>query len=178
MEEAPPIICESDKPKEVDNEINFIEEIEFKQDNEEYNIKFGSKENDLIIKVVSESLKEIIHYQKYISLYNIQKIPLFSGYNNVNDIIKVLKGLKFEIEKKNNEITIRFCAFMPNGQNKSIRFNLPRYKLNDREMVKYAFVEIISIKINMKNKEEKYNKEKIKNENVIKKLKEYFKSRS
>ena len=51
-------------------------------------------------------------------------------------------------------------------------------KLNDREMAKYAFEEIISIKINMKNEEEKYNKEKIKNENVIKKLKEYFKSRS
>ena len=67
MEEAPPIICEIDKPKENDNEINFIEEIRFKQDNEEYNIKFGSKKNDLIIKVVSESLKEIIHYQKYIS---------------------------------------------------------------------------------------------------------------
>ena len=45
-------------------------------------------------------------------------------------------------------------------------------KLNDREMVKYAFEEIISIRINMKNEEEKYNKEKIKNENVIKKLKE------
>ena len=172
MEEAPPIICESDKPKEVDNEINFIEEIKFKQDNEEYNIKFGSKENDLIIKVVSESSKEIIHYQKYFSLYNLQKISIFSGYENVNDIIKILKGLKFEIEKKNNEITIRFCAFMQNGQNKFIRFNLPRYKLNDREMVKYAFEEIISIKINMKNKEEKYNKEKIKNENEIKKLKE------
>ena len=114
MEEAPPIICETDKPKEVDNEINFIEEIKFKQDNEEYNIKFGSKGNDLIIKVVSESLKEIIYYQKNFSLYNIQKISLFSGYNNVNDIIKVLKELKFEIEKKNNEITIRFCAFMPN----------------------------------------------------------------
>ena len=127
MEEAPPIICETDKPKEVDNEINFIEEIKFKQDNEEYNIKFGAKENDLIIKVVSESLKEIIHYQKYISLYNIQKIPLFSGYNNVNDIIKVLKGLKFEIEKKNNEITIFFFFYMPNGKSKFIRFNLPRY---------------------------------------------------
>ena len=172
MEEAPPIICETDKPKEVDNEINFIEEIKFKQDNEEYNIKFGSKENDLIIKVVSESLKEIIHYQKYISLYNIQKIPLFSGYNNVNDIIKVLKGLKFEIEKKNNEITIFFFFYMPNGKSKFFRYNLPRYKLNDREMAKYAFEEIISIKINMKNEEEKYNKEKIKNENEIKKLKE------
>ena len=73
MEEAPPIICETDKPKEVDNEINFIEEIKFKQDNEEYNIKFGAKENDLIIKVVSESLKEIIHYQKYIIVYIIYK---------------------------------------------------------------------------------------------------------
>ena len=73
MEEAPPIICETDKPKEVDNEIKLIEEIKFKQDNEEYNIKFGAKENDLIIKVVSESLKEIIHYQKYIIVYIIYK---------------------------------------------------------------------------------------------------------
>ena len=90
----------------------------------------------------------------------------------MNDIINVLKGLKFEIEKKNDELTIRFSAFMPNGQIKSIRFHLPKYILNDREMVKYAFKEIISIKINMKNKKEKYNEEKIKNENEIKKLKE------
>ena len=53
-----------------------------------------------------------------------------------------------------------------------IKLSLKRYKLNDKEMVKYALDEIISIKNNMKNKEEKYNEEKIKNENEIKKLKE------
>ena len=63
MEEAPPIICESEKPKEDDNEINFIEELKIKQDNEEYRIKFETKGNGLIIKVVSESFKNNIHYQ-------------------------------------------------------------------------------------------------------------------
>jgi len=171
-EEAPPIIYETDKPKEDDNEINFIKEVKIKQENEEYNIKFGLKGNDLIFKVISESSKEIIHYQQDYSLCDVQQASIFSGYNNMNDIINVLKGLKFEIEKKNDELTIRFSAFMPNGQIKSIRFHLPKYILNDREMVKYAFEEIISIKINMKNKKEKYNEEKIKNENEIKKLKE------
>ena len=172
MEEAPPIICESEKPKEDDNEINFIEELKIKQDNEEYRIKFETKGNGLIIKVVSESSKEIIHYQQYYNLYDLQKILIFSAYKYVNDIINVLKELKMEIEKKNNEIIIKFNAFMPNGQKRFIKLNLKRYILNDKEMVKYALDEIISIKNNMKNKEEIYNEEKIKNENEIKKLKE------
>ena len=54
MEEAPPIIYETDKPKEDDNEINFIKEVKIKQENEEYNIKFGLKGNDLIFKVIQK----------------------------------------------------------------------------------------------------------------------------
>ena len=172
MEEAPPIIYDTDTPKVDDNEINFIEELKIKQENEEYRIKFETKGNGLIIKVVSESSKEIIHYQQYYNLYDLQKILIFSAYKYVNDIINVLKELKMEIEKKNNEIIIKFNAFMPNGQKRFIKLNLKKYILNDKEMVKYALDEIISIKNNMKNKEEIYNEEKIKNENEIKKLKE------
>ena len=172
MEEAPPIICETEEPKVDSKETNSFEEVKIKQENEEYRIKFETKGNGLIIKVVSESSKEIIHYQQYYNLYDLQKILIFSAYKYVNDIINVLKELKMEIEKKNNEIIIKFNAFMQNGQKRFIKLNLKRYILNDKEMVKYALDEIISIKNNMKNKEEIYNEEKIKNENEIKNLKE------
>ena len=172
MEEAPPIIYDTDKPKVDDNEINFIEEVKIKQENDEYRIKFETKGNGLIIKAVSESFKNNIHYEQYYNLYDLQKFSIFSAYKNVNDIINVLKELKIEIVKKYTEIIIKFNAFMPNGQKRFIKLNLKRYRLNDNEMVKYALDEIISIKNNMKIKEEKYNEEKIKNENEIKKLKE------
>ena len=172
MEEAPPIIYDTDKPKVDDNEINFIEEVKIKQENDEYRIKFETKGNGLIIKAVSESFKNNIHYEQYYNLYDLQKFSIFSAYKNVNDIINVLKELKIEIVKKYTEIIIKFNAFMPNGQKRFIKLNLKRYRLNDNEMVKNALDEIISIKNNMKIKEEKYNEEKIKNENEIKKLKE------
>ena len=99
MEEAPPIIYDTDTPKVDDNEINFIEELKIKQENIEYRIKFEIKGNGLIIKAVSESFKNNIHYEQYYNSYELQKFSIFSAYNNVNDILNVLKELKMEIEK-------------------------------------------------------------------------------
>ena len=172
MEEAEPIYCETDQQKIDNSEIYLIEKVKIKGEKEEYNIKFETKGNGLIIKVISENLKEIINYQQYYSLYDLQKIShIFSAYKNIKDIFKLLKELKFEVEKRNNEIIIKFNTFKP-IQTKLFELYLERYILNDKEMVKYVLEEMIMIKNNMKIKEEKYNEEKIKNEIEIKQLKE------
>ena len=118
MEEAEPIHCETVQQKIDNSEIYLIEKVKIKGENEEYNIKFETKGNGLIIKVISENFKEIINYQQYYSLYDLQNISqIFSAYNNIKDIFKFLKELKFEIEKLNNEIIIKFNAFNRIKQN-------------------------------------------------------------
>ena len=118
MEEAEPIYCETVQQKIDNSEIYLIEKVKIKGENEEYNIKFETKGNGLIIKVISENFKEIINYQQYYSLYDLQNISqIFSAYNNIKDIFKFLKELKFEIEKLNNEIIIKFNAFNRIKQN-------------------------------------------------------------
>ena len=173
MDDAEPAICETFQQM-IDNDgKNYIEEIKIKDENDEYNVKFEAKENGLMIKVSPESLKNLMYYQQYYTLYNLQKISqIFSAYKNIKDVIKVLKDFKFEIQKKNGEVIIKFNAFMPNGQQRLIELNLKKYLSNDKEIVKYVFEEIILMKKDMKKKEEKYNAEIIKNENEIKKLKE------
>ena len=71
MEEAPPLIYDTDKPKVDSKETNSFEEVKIKQENEEYRIKFETKGNGLIIKDVSESFKNNIHYQQYYNLYDL-----------------------------------------------------------------------------------------------------------
>ena len=172
MEEADLINGETVQQKTDNTEIYLIEKVKIKEENEEYNIKFETKGNGLIIKVISSSLKDIINYQQYYSLYDLQMIsPIFSSYKNIKDIFKLLKELKYELEKQNNEIIIKFNTLMPNKK-RLFELGLKRYVLNDKEMVKYVLEEIILIKNNMKIKEEQYNEEKIKNEIEIKKLKE------
>ena len=173
MDDAEPAICETFQQMIDNDEKNYIEEIKIKDENDEYNVKFEAKENGLMIKAAPESLKNLMYYQQYYTLYNLQKISqIFSAYKNIKDVIKVLKDFKFEIQKKNGEVIIKFNAFMPNGQQRLIELNLKKYLSNDKEIVKYVFEEIILMKKDMKNKEEKYKAEKIKNENEIKKLKE------
>ena len=139
MDDAEPAICETFQQMIDNDEKNYIEEIKIKDENDEYNVKFEAKENGLMIKVSPESLKNLMYYQQYYTLYNLQKISqIFSAYKNIKDVIKVLKDFKFEIQKKNGEVIIKFNAFMPNGQKRFIKLSLKRYKLNDKEMVKYV----------------------------------------
>ena len=173
MEYAEPIEYETYQTNIDNNEIKFIEEIKIKMENEKYRIQLGIKENDLVIKVLSENFKDMAYYQHYYTLYELQKISqIFSEYKNVKDIVKVLKDLKFQIEKKINGIIIKFNAFMSDGKSKLVELNLYKHLLDNKELIKYLLDEITSIKKDIKSQKEHYNKEKIEHKSEIKDLKE------
>ena len=174
MEAAEPIQGETPPEKNFDN-INFIEEKIIKNENEDFKIHFGIKQNELIIRITSEKIKELFYYQKaYImkELYNISKI--FSTYKNAEDmIINFFKQLNFEIEKKAEDIMIiKFNAFTPIGQNELIKLELKKIYQDKKHIINYFSEEIKPIKKDIeKIKQKVENLEKgIKEE--IEKLKE------
>ena len=170
MEDAEPIIYET---KESNNEINFIEELKIKKENEEYKMQFGIKENNLVIKVLTENLLDMAYFQRFFTLNELINIShIFSAYKDVKDIIKVLKDLKFDIEKQIDHIIIKFNVFMPNGKTRLIGLNLKKHLLDNKDMIKYLLNEIILIKNDMRNQSEKYNEVIINHDLEIEKLKD------
>ena len=161
MEAAKPIQIETPMPNIDNTKIDFIEELLIKKDKDNYKIQFGTKENNLIIKVISENSKELFYYQQFYSMNELKNLSIiFSMYQSIEDIIKFLKKLKFEINEKNDELLIKFNIFMPDGQNKIIELNLTQYLSNTNYIIKYLLKEIRSIKT-----------DKFKNELEIQKLK-------
>ena len=166
MEAAEPIQIETPMTC-IDNEkINFIEELIIKKEAKEYNIKFGTKENDLVIKVIPQDSKDIVYYQQYFTMNELKNISMiFAIYQSIGDLIKFLKKLQFDIDEKDEELILKFNIFMPDGQNKLIELSLNQCLPNSNHLIKYLLKEIQSIKIIMKN-------EQIKNDSEIKILKE------
>ena len=161
MEAAKPIQIETPMPNIDNTKIDFKEELLIKNDKDKYKIQFGTKENDLVIKVISENSKEFFYYQQFYSMNELKNLSIiFSMYQSIEDIIKFLKKLKFGINEKNDELLLKFNIFMPDGQNKLIELNLTQYLSNTIYIIKYLLKEIHSIKI-----------DKIKNESEIQKLK-------
>ena len=116
MEAAEPIHLETPKSY---SKIDFIEEIVFNNEKDSYKIQLGIKENDLLIKVDSNKSKDIYYYQQSYTINELQNISIvFTMYKTAKEIIAFLKDLKYEIEEKNDNLTIRFNIFMPNGKNK------------------------------------------------------------
>ena len=140
MEAAKPIQIETPMPNIDNAKIDFIEELLIKKDKDEYKIQFGTKENNLVIKVISENSKELFYYQQFYSMNDLKNLSIiFSMYQSIEDIIKFLKKLKFEINEKNEELLIKFNIFMPDGQNKLIELNLTQYLSNTNYIIKYLF---------------------------------------
>ena len=134
MEDAEPIEYET---KESNNDINFIEEIKIKKENEEYKMQLGIKENNLVIKVLPENLLDMIYFQRFFTLNELINISqIFSAYKDVKDIIKGLKDLKFDIEKQIDDIIVKFNVFMPNGKTRLIGLNLKKHLLDNKDMIK------------------------------------------
>ena len=170
MEDAEPKVYET---KESNNDINFIEEIKIKKENEEYKMQLGIKENNLVIKVLPENLLDMIYFQRFFTLNELINISqIFSAYKDVKDIIKVLKDLKFDIEEQIDDIIVKFNVFMPNGKIILIELNLKKHLVDNKDMIKYLLKEIILIKNDMKNQKEIYNEERVKNDSEIKDLNE------
>ena len=118
MEAAKPIQIETPIPSIENTKINFIEELLIKKDKEEYKIQFGIINNNLAIKVSSEKSKDMFYYQQIYTINELKNVSIiFSMYNSIEDIIKFLRKLKFEIDEKNDELLIKFNVFMPDGQN-------------------------------------------------------------
>ena len=121
MEAAAPIKIETPKPSIEEDKIDFIEESFIKNENNEYKIKFGIKENknELVIRIIS---KDIFYYQQNYNINELRNLSkIFALYETVNEIILFLKNLNFEILEKNESLILKFNAFMPDGKSKLLK---------------------------------------------------------
>ena len=73
MEAADPII-KFVTPKLIEDEpkIEYITQLIIKKEKENYALKFGTKENDLVINVINENSKNIFYYQKFLVYQNLK----------------------------------------------------------------------------------------------------------
>ena len=164
MEAAEPIKFKTPSESLIDEKIDFVEELTIKKNNEEYKIQFGIKENQnyLVIKSFSDNSKNMIYYQQSYSIYELRNLSkIFTFYETIKEVISFLKNLKINIEEQNEELIIKFQAFLPNGESKLIEFNLKQQLMNTNNMFKYLLNEIKIIKedmnkeiANLKNKHE------------------------
>ena len=173
MEAAEPIQYETTKANDDNSKIDFVEEMSINKEKKEYKIQLGKKESNkelLVIKVFSDEPEELFYYQQNYTVNELKNLnKIFAIYETVKDIISFLKNLKYEIDEKNEDLILKFNAFMPDGQSKLIELNLKKNSKNPSYIIKYLFEEIKSIKTNM-NKEISSLKNKYESE--IKDLKE------
>ena len=173
MEAAEPIQIETPKPSLDNTKIDFIEELKVNKGNEEYKIQFGIKENDLAIKVENYNSENIYYYQSCYNVLDLQNISMaFSFYKTIKDIISFLKNLKYQIDEKNNDLSLKFNIFTPDGKSQIIELNLKKCLPDTNHLINYLLEEIKTIKINMKLSEENNKIERMNNESEIKTLKE------
>ena len=78
----------------------------------------------------------MFYYQQIYTINELKNVSIiFSMYNSIEDIIKFLRKLKFEIDEKNDELLIKFNVFMPDGQNILIELYLIQYLLNTNHII-------------------------------------------
>ena len=170
MDAAEPIHLETPK---LYSKIDFFEKIMVNNEKDNYKIQLGIIDDNLLIKVESEKSKNIYYYQQCFSINELQNISMiFSMYKTLKEIIAFLKDLKYEIEEKNENLVIKFNIFMPNGKNKLIEIELKKCMRDTNFIINYLLEKIKSLEVNIKNSEEDYKIEKIKNESEIRGLKE------
>jgi len=173
MEAAEPIKIETPKPSLDNTKIDFIEELKVNKGNEEYKIQFGIKDNDLAIKVENYNSENIYYYQSCYNMLELQNVSMvFSFYKTIKDIISFLKNLKYQIDEKNNDLSLKFNIFTPDGKSQIIELNLKKCLPDTNHLINYLLEEIKTIKINMKLSEENNKIERMNNESEIKTLKE------
>ena len=173
---------------ETEKPIIDVDELLINQGNKEYKIQFIANEsynqNEMILKVFQNNSKENYYFSNkynYTDFQNFSKI--FSFYENTKQIIFFLKTLKFEITENNNDLSIKFVIFAPNGQSQLIELNLKKYLLDNKDIINSLIEENKLLKEDIsKNKNEILSKSKneilsLKEENKklweeIKKIKE------
>jgi len=176
MEAAEPIQYETTKPNDDNSKIDFVEEMSINKEKKEYKIQLGKKESNkeiLVIKVFSDEPEELFYYQKNYTVNELKNLSkIFAMYETVKDIISFLKNLKYEIDEKNEDLILKFNAFMPNGKSQLIEMKLQRILLDSNQMINYLHEKIRSIEKSIKNSEECAKEEKNKYESEIKELKD------
>ena len=165
MEAAEPI-CET---PELDEEINFIEEILINNKQKMYKIQLGIKERkkELVVKATNEDTKDIFYFQRGYTSQELQKFSkIFSFYETMKDLIAFLKNQneksKFVVEEKDKDLFIRFKVFLPDGKEKLINFELKKKSREAMDIIKYFYEtiknakkDISSIENKMKSLEDK-----------------------
>ena len=171
MEAAEPIQLITPKTIIDSQKVDFIEELTIKKEKDEYKIQFGESQNNLVIKVVNQSTKDLCYYQKEFSLNELQKLSIvFYPYKTLSNIIPFLINLKYEIEENKDDLNIKFDVFSLDGKSKLIELNLKKYLLDNNHIINYLLEEIKELKLNTQKLEKNFIAEKSKNESEQKAL--------
>ena len=151
MEEFEPIQYETPEPNEEKENIDFYEELKINKENEEYKIQFEIKDNKnkLLIKAFPEFSNDMLCYQHYYTKNELQNLSIiFADQENIKDIITFLKKSKLEVERKIESLIIKCNINISEDKNELVKFNLLKISMDTKQMIKYLFDEIKSIKIN------------------------------
>ena len=179
MEEPNPILNTPIEKEDINN-INYIEELIITQDNKKYRIQFGINEssnnqNQMILKVTPFDIK-YCYFQNIFDLEQLQeKSQIFSFYNNIKDIISLLKTLKYEIQEKDKNLILKINICLQYIENKLIEFNLQQKFLNSEQIIQALLEEnkLLKVDISKNQNEISLLKEDIsKNKNEISSLRE------
>ena len=154
MEPAKPVINTNYENEEL-KIINFVDEINIKNEKDNLIIKFGINgninPNKLVLKANLLPSKDIYFFQNeysYDDFKNLSKI--FLMYDNLKDIISFLKTLKFEFVQREDILYIKFKVFLPNGQNQLIELNLKKQVGDDKDIIKILYKENLFLKEEIK----------------------------
>ena len=119
-------------------EIDFIDEIIFNHENNEYKIKYGTKDNDTMV-VFRVSLNPI-NYDYYQHSVDVREFhdrsKLFSMHKTAKEIIGFLKKTQFEVDIKKTCLILKYTFPVSNGKNEIESFQLNKDTLNDKDMIK------------------------------------------
>ena len=146
MEAPKPVQLQINSPKPYSDEekISFFEELIINQGNESYKLILGKDEikNNLVIKLIVDKSKEIYYFQNKFNMNELQNLSeIFSFYKSTEVIISFLKTLKYEIIEKEEDLSLKFNLFMPNGQNQLIELNLQKILIDSQSIINYLLKE-------------------------------------
>ena len=113
-----------------------------------------------MIKAFPEFSNDMLCYQHYYTKNELQNLSIiFADQENIKDIITFLKKSKLEVERKIESLIIKCNINISEDKNELVKFNLLKISMDTKQMIKYLFDEIKSIKINNDLEKEKHEYE-------------------
>ena len=157
--------------KDIKEIIYLKDEFSTKFNNEIYNIKIGTLNEFLVVKVTNKSNLKLnyISYFTYEELKNISKSMRY--FDNIGDIVTFMeeKGKKNELlmKEENKNIYIEFKIISPNGKEDTVLLELKPQKISDKEIISFLVKKVEYLEKEVEILKEKLNKA----ENIISKNK-------